>query len=181
MKCRFLFAATLLSLFCRPADMMGDSLDDLTVKDGVVQIGTAEDFLNFSIAVNEGNSTLNAVLTQDIDLGTDLEGSERGIMSTLTMVGGIPANVTDLSKSAAWYAGTFDGQYHTITFEKTKAEFQCWGLFGLLTGIIKNLHVAGTIATGFNFNAGIVSTINGGTVENCLCTCCPCCPVCSAC
>ena len=170
MKCRFLFAATLLSLFCRPADMMGDSLDDLTVKDGVVQIGTAEDFLNFSIAVNEGNSTLNAVLTQDIDLGTDLEGSERGIMSTLTMVGGIPANVTDLSKSAAWYAGTFDGQYHTITFEKTKAEFQCWGLFGLLTGIIKNLHVAGTIATGFNFNAGIVSTINGGTVENCLCT-----------
>ena len=67
MKCRFLFAATLLSLFCRPADMMGDSLDDLTVKDGVVQIGTAEDFLNFSIAVNEGNSTLNAVLTQDID------------------------------------------------------------------------------------------------------------------
>ena len=171
-KTRIAYVAALALLLGRPASLLAEGLDDLTIVDDVVQIGSAEDFLNFAIAVNEGGSTLDAVLTQDIDLGSDREGEESGIMPEFTMVGGIVTEDgwTDLEKSAAWYEGTFDGQFHTVTFAKTKSEHTSWALFGLLKGTIRNLRVSGTIATGKNYNAGIVSTLNGGTVENCLCT-----------
>ena len=147
-----------------------EGLDDLTLdENGVAQISSATDFLNFAKAVNSGNQGLNAVLTQDINLGTDEEGAEAGIMSELTLVGGILTNSTDMveGRSPNKYTGTFDGQFHKITYVKTKADYSSWGLFGLLEGTIRNLSLKGTISTGKNFNAGLVNTINGGTVENC--------------
>ena len=49
--------------------LWGSGLKALDQKDGVYQIGTAEDLLAFSELVNGGEYAANAVLTADVDLG----------------------------------------------------------------------------------------------------------------
>ena len=61
--------------------------------DGVYQIGSLEDYKAFAELVNNGESSSNAVLTADIDLGEDA-----------TMIG-----VADKP-----YTGVFDGQGHKV-------------------------------------------------------------------
>ena len=75
--------------------VMGSSAWALDQKDGVYQIGSLEDYLAFASLVNTpadkgGNPAANAVLTADIDLGTDV-----------TMIG---------TTAPDYYQGTFDGQ-----------------------------------------------------------------------
>ena len=74
----------------------GSALEQLTIQDGVCQIGTAQDLANFALAVNEGNTSQNAVVTQDLDFAS-FEGEFTGIA-----LDGMP------------YLGTFDGQGHRI-------------------------------------------------------------------
>ena len=113
---------------------------------GVYQIGTAEDLLAFAELVNGGQVNANAVLTADIDKGTDV-----------TMIG------TDANK----YSGTFDGKGHTIKYniiaETMHASlFYCTG-FG---AVIQNLKVEGTITTENKFAAGLVAQ-NYGIIRGC--------------
>ena len=94
---------------------------------GVYQIGTAEDLLAFAELVNGGQVNANAVLTADIDKGTDG-----------TMIG----------TSANMYSGFFDGKGHTIKINII-AEATYAGLFQYTGGsaVIRNLRVEGTITT----------------------------------
>ena len=120
----------------------------LSKVDGVYQIGTAEDFNDFAALVNGGEVTANAVLTADIDLG-----------SNVTMVG--------VNDNAGAYHGTFDGQGHTITInmnttENYTAVFRYVGW----RAVIENLKVAGTITTTGKFAAGIAGRVRG-TVRGC--------------
>ena len=120
--------------------------------DGVYQIGTAEDLLWFAQEVNGGNTAINAVLTADIDL-TDVS-SWPGI--------GI---------SNSKFAGSFDGQGHTVTFKDST-----WGLFGYVMGssdqvvTIQNVTTAGSIRhSGIAHNAGyahFTRCINRATITN---------------
>ena len=142
---------TLLYLIAMTASWLGlqaqdSALERLTIVDDVVQISSAEDLANFAQAVNEGNLTLDAVLTADI-----AEYSETAI---------------SLEGEANAYSGTFDGQYHTININLTTTGAN-WGLFRALKGTVKNLHVSGQFTAAHNRVGVIVGEIFGGTIENC--------------
>ena len=122
-----------------------EGYEDLVYENGIVQISTAEDLRNFALAVNEGNTELDAVLTGDIDY------------EDFVMIGDIGDHK---------YAGTFDGKFHCITYNVTFNAASS-GLFGGLSGTVKNLKVDGTITTGINKIGGIVGECFAGTIENC--------------
>ena len=113
--------------------------------DGVCQINSALDFAVFAVRVSNGDNALNAVLNTDID------GYAGPVVAT----------------SEIYYAGTFDGQYHTINFSTEPTEPR-WSLFRTLSGTVKNLHVTGTITTSEKQVGGITGFVYGGTIENCI-------------
>lgn len=122
-----------------------EGYEDLVYENGIVQISTAEDLRNFALAVNEGNTELDAVLNADIDFEDFVKIGDTGNNK---------------------YAGTFDGKFHCITYNAT-APAASFGLFGGLSGTVKNLKVDGTITTGVNKIGGIVGECFAGTIENC--------------
>ena len=134
--------AVVLMGLCSPS---WAQLDQLTIVDDVVQISTADDLQAFARAVNEGNTTLDAVLTQDIEC----------------------ENVTMIGTDAIYYAGTFDGQYHKLTYTLTSNESGT-GLFRSLSGTVKNLEVAGELTMGSNLCGTIAGRMYGGTISHCV-------------
>lgn len=112
---RCCIAASLLA-----ASTIAQALDQV---DGVYQIGSLEDYKAFAELVNNGESSSNAVLTADIDLGEDA-----------TMIG-----VADKP-----YTGVFDGQGHVVSIAWKDAAYDC-GLFQYMAGTVRNLHVTGTL------------------------------------
>ena len=68
------------------------------------------------------------------------------------------------------FAGTFNGNNHTITGLNAVVTTGYAGLFGNLTGTVRNLQVEGSVtASGsVTYVGGIVGYNNGGTVQNCL-------------
>ncbi|MBO7067928.1 MAG: hypothetical protein J6W52_04540 [Bacteroidaceae bacterium] len=118
----------------------------LSEVNGVYQIGTAQDFLDFAALVNGGDTYACAELTADIDLGTDG-----------TMIG----------SDANRFRGIFDGKGHSITVNSfPKAEGQA--IFRNMEGnaLIQNLKVQGTITTSMKEAAGIAAW-GRGTIRNC--------------
>ena len=116
--------------------------------DGVYQIGTAAELRWFS-ENNETTKTADAVLTADIDLGGE----------AFTPIGA-GAAIADA------YAGTFDGQGHSITGLNVSGAIN-QGLIGTLNGgAVKNLKVSGTVSGTTNVG-GIVGRLHAGTIENC--------------
>ena len=70
------------------------------------------------------------------------------------------------------FAGTFDGGSHKVTGMNVQAkEIQRAGLFGEVSGIVRNVQVEGTVNVtdaAAIYAGGIVGYNNGGTVQNCL-------------
>ncbi len=118
--------------------------------DGVYQIGSEADYIEFAGIVNGGEKTANAVLTADLSF------------TELTQVG------------TGGYAGTFDGQGHTITFDvdyiSTSQEYVAPFYQLDPTGVIQNLNVAGTMKSGGKYMAGFVARLAGGKVSHCTST-----------
>ena len=110
--------------------------------DGVFQLGNAGNLLWWAAYVNAGNPASNAVLTADIDLS----GAKY-----------VPAGT-----STDKYAGTFDGQEHSVTLALNNPDLNYQGLFGVATdgATIKNVLVKGSVS-GKSFVAGIVGGSNG--------------------
>ena len=116
----------------------------------LVIIHNATDWHKFAVMVNDalGQYDVNAVLAADI--------------TTSEHVG-----VTE----GAVYRGTFDGNGHTLTFNKdwtTNEQFMA-PFRHASNATIKNLHVAGTIKTGQRYPAGLIAQVINGTttIENC--------------
>lgn len=119
----------------------------IDVKDGVYQISTAQDLVEFSTTVvAAGNGGASAVLTKDIDM-TDVAFEPIGSMDNQ-------------------YTGSFDGQCHYVrnlnidTPEKDKV-----GLFGVVANgaTISNLIVdANSSISGHAFVGGIIGSTDGG-------------------
>ena len=109
--------------------------------DGVYQIGTAEDLKAFAELVNGENPYANAVLTADIDKGTD---------------------VTRIGRDGQDFQGFFDGAGHTITYDMTFEENGA-GLFRNVGvhAVIKDLKVQGTITTSASYAGGIAGWSSG--------------------
>lgn len=140
-----------------------------TDSEGTYLISTAKQLKWFADHVNSGSYTLNAKLTADIDLST---------VCSATLGSWTPIGCFEMNDS--YYAGSFDGQHHTISNLYMKE----WGnavdtstyyrsLFGLCTKgcTIQNVNLTGTINTDHRYIGGLVGSVgnwNGkATVENC--------------
>ena len=121
--------------------------------DGVYQIGSKQDFKEFAEIVNHDGRAhqFHAVVTADFTV------------DELVMVGA-PSNA---------FAGSFDGQGHTITVNYNQQtggyDGEC-GLFRRINGCtIRNLHVTGQITTKGLCAGGMVSGIwQKALIENCV-------------
>ena len=117
--------------------------------DGVYQIGSAEELFWFAAHVNEGNTSVSAVLTADIDLQS--------------------ASWTAIGTSENKFAGSFDGRGHKVT-----NLFGANGLFGYVEGnedanaVIQNVTVDGTITGTADYVGGIAGSVLYTTIENCV-------------
>ena len=134
-------------------------------KENPYVIGTAAELAWFAAEVNGGNSSLNAKLSQDIDLA--------GHIWTAIGAGGI---------NATGFSGSFDGQGHTVhnlyvDTEGMSGSVYC-GLFGMADegSTIKDLHVAGEIHFANKSDdklknaafGGIAGCLKDGVIYNCI-------------
>ena len=116
---------------------------------GVYQIGTAEDLKAFAELVNGGEKFANAVLTADINKGTDETKIGKGLD----------------------YQGVFDGAGHTITINLFTPEKDNEGaaLFRNVgnQAIIKRLKVQGTIQAATLKHAAAIANYSSGIICDC--------------
>lgn len=140
-----LLLALLMVLGLLPGTAMAAEGED------AILISTAEELAAFRDRVNSGENTLDVVLTADIELSGDWT----------------PFNPNDGYVASA-YAGTFDGNGHTISGLSVNATAANQGLFGVINGAtIKNLKIEGHVTSSNNYVGGIVGKIQQGTIENC--------------
>lgn len=118
-------------------------------KNGVYQIGTAEELAWFADAVNGGQKAINGKLTANINLND----------KTWTAFGKYDYKL----EGKSGFAGTLDGDRHIVSGLKSTE-----GLVSCLSsaGTVKNLTVIGTVS-GSSHVGGIAAT-SYGAVENCL-------------
>ena len=128
--------------------------------DGYYLIEDEKDLAAFSEGVNNGTlASANARLTADIDLS-------------------IYKDWTPIGDSANPYAGTFDGRRHAIkglavniTSSDGVANVYA-GLFGNISGTVKNLEVSGTVTVDISgdgniYAGGVAAAATSGVIENC--------------
>ena len=135
------------------------------------QIATANDLRDFAKLVNEdGKTTANAILTDDIDLNPGFTFKEDGRYSGPD--GEEPHQWTPIGNSFSnKYTGTFNGAGHTISglYIDSNADYQ--GLFGYVStdgdniGTVQNLSVSGSVK-GYSYVGGVAGQ-NNGNVINC--------------
>ena len=113
---------------------------------GVYQIGTAEDLKAFAELVNGDEPYACAVLTADIDKGTENY---------------------QIGRDGQDFQGVFDGAGHTITYDMTFTANGA-GLFRNVGvhAVIQNLKVQGTLTTNSKF-AGSIAGWNSGRIRGC--------------
>ena len=121
---------------------------EVSIVDGVYQLGTPDDMFDFAEAVLNNNGECDAVLTADIDMSAYPEFT--------------------ISSSDVSYKGVFDGKFHTITigYENNEAEYV--SLFRKLgVGTIKNLYVNGSLhAIGKHCATLVGQSASTGVIEN---------------
>ena len=112
--------------------------------DGKYQINNEGNLIWWSAFVNAGHTDVNAVLNADLDMS--------GIVYT-------PIGTLDNT-----YAGSFYGQYHSVTFALENTPYNYQGLFGVVTDgvLIEKVIVKGSIK-GNNYVGGIVGGSYGST------------------
>jgi len=145
----FLLASVMLfALMLMGTTVRADDGEPTQVGD-VYQLSSVEDMEWFAAQVNAGNTAINGILLNDIDLS----------VVTWTPIG--------KNTSGYRYTGTFDGDGHTVTLDHTStANYQ--GLFGYAAAgsVIKNVTVTGSVSGG-DYTGGIVG-YSAGTVEDCV-------------
>ena len=121
-----------------------------TDQNGTVLIKDAAEWKAFCKIVNEkGMTNLNARLEADVNLGGDI-----------AMIGRYDHK----------YAGTFDGQNHTLTLNWNTGESDIAPFRRVDGATIKNLRTAGTIKSSGHFLAGLIDEASGdnNTISNCV-------------
>ena len=117
---------------------------------GTILIKDANEWKVFCKLVNEkGMTNLNAKLEADVNLGGDI-----------AMIGRYDHK----------YAGTFDGQNHTLTLNWNTGESDIAPFRRVDGATIKNLRTAGTIKSSGHFLAGLIDEASGdnNTISNCV-------------
>lgn len=115
---------------------------------GVYQIKDAQEVRWMATAVNDGDNTLSAVLTRDIDLTPE--------MDVLQPIG----------TSSVPFKGKFDGQNHKITGLKIEAKAGMAGFFGKVQNAdIRNFSIEGSIVCAGPSN-GTIAFADASTISN---------------
>ena len=133
--------------------LLAAMLSTATVWAEVMSIGTVAEWNTFADRVNVGETTLNGLLTADLNFSGE----------TFTVVG----------TSAHPFCGIFDGAGHTvkgISVSKSggvTADRQ--GLFGTIGsgGVVRNVTVSNSSFAGWDYVGGIAGYNQGGTVSYC--------------
>ena len=112
--------------------------------DGPVQIGDADDLVNFAVNINHGGTDWDAELTADIDMGS--------IAATWVPIG--DWNTTDVASA---YKGHFDGRGHEISNFNVTTSQDYYGIFGVVSAAtIENFSIRGTITNSSYSNIGVI-------------------------
>ena len=129
--------------------------DPESIVDGVYRIATAEQLVSFAKTVNKGETEINAIVINDIDL-TGYEW-------------------TPIGTAEKMYSGAFDGNGKSITvqflyFGGYNDEKENYSLFAFVDGAeIRNLTVNGSIGVRGIYATGFVSQAYGNvSIENCI-------------
>ena len=117
-----------------------------------ITIASKEDWKAFCNRVNKGQTTLNAKLTKDVDLGEEI----------------VMAGTKDLYSPGYnnyfYYTGTFDGQGHTLKFNWNRSDEGSLAPFKYVKdATIKNLRTQGKITTKGDYLSGMVYAAFGTT------------------
>lgn len=120
---------------------------DITVIDGVYQIGTAKDWATFTEVVASTDAKANAVLTDDVVLAAD---------------------APMLGVENAKFGGTFDGQNHTLTVAYVATGEGVAPFLYTDGAVVRNLTVGGSITTGYKYAGGFGAYVNATAFENCV-------------
>lgn len=132
--------------FTANTPVTADKSVDVTVTvSGTFPIASKEDWKAFCDLVNGGQNAIDAKMTKDVDLGTE---------------------IVQVGNSIEMYTGTFDGQGHTLSFDWTSGPAP----FDFVDGAtIKNLRVKGKITGSGQEAAGLVYQAYGATtISNCV-------------
>jgi len=100
---------------------------------------------------------------------TNYDLAPYGFSGKIVKLAGNVSSSEMAGKSGHPFKGTFDGQNHTLTFNRTAAEDFCAPFHYINGATISNLHVSGTI-TGGNYEhlGGLVGRAEGNiTINNC--------------
>ena len=113
------------------------------------EIASKENWKEFCVLVNGGQTKLNAKMTANVDLGSDI-----------TMVGTNSHN----------YSGTFDGQNHTLKLNWDSGSNGYIAPFCIVEGAtIRNLRTEGNIKSSYSHLSGLILTVFGKTtITNCV-------------
>ena len=123
-----------------------------------ITIASKEDWKAFCNRVNSGQTTLNAKLTKDVDLGSDI----------------VMAGTEDLNSPSYnaffYYTGTFDGQGHTLSFNWNAGEDnQIAPFWCVKDATIKNLRTQGKITTkGYGLSGMVRTAFGTTTISGCI-------------
>ena len=125
------------------------SVDVTVAVSGTFPIATAADWKEFCALVNGGQNAIDAKMTADVDLGTDI------------------AKVGTANKP---YAGTFDGQNHVLTVNWDAGSANDVAPFRRVGGAtIKNLRTEGSIRSNSFYLSGLIDeAIGENTVTGCV-------------
>ena len=107
------------------------------------------------------------IFRNNVNAGTDYSRTTIRLCSDLDMSG---INWTPFGTDTLYFNGTFDGQGNTIYNLTVNSGNLVVGLFGSVSGTIRNLEVHGTVtATNASqaYAGGLVGFVYGGTVESC--------------
>lgn len=141
------------SISARPSLEIVESAENLPDDEVITKIETADDLVRFAELVRGGNSYKDKTVTlvNDVDISNKLW---------------IPiGTINDEGKMNA-FAGTFDGGNHSITglnINNSTAKIQ--GLFGAVTGVVKDLTVEGEINS--SSVVGGIAAFCSGKITNC--------------
>ena len=112
------------------------------------EIASKENWKEFCDIVKSGQNSVDAKLTQDIDLGSEIN-----------MVG------NDNNK----YSGTFDGQNHTLKLDWSNTNGLLAPFWCVKDATIKNLRTEGNIKSSYSLLSGLILTVYGKTtITNCV-------------
>lgn len=142
----------------RPTMSITTNADNIPDSELITEITDLNDLKIFAELVNGGKDYAGRVVTlnNDIDMSQEY-GFDGESWDPIGMYDNVDGNRS--------FAGTFEGGNHKITGLYINEESQHQGLFGAVSGIVRNVTVDGSIEGGKG--VGGIAGWCGGTIENC--------------